>query len=223
MKWISTSTRSTPSSTVSWSVPFWKRKRALAVYPGICQRWFKSVKITVHTKWYSGQRSKDVRSLDSKRLWEEHGLRSKQHHWDLPPLPPWLWSCWLLVFKHLRSVQVHKNCFNKILNSSGGATLATWTWVLFVALTPPFLLWSCNWCSEATYRNKGISRPYVEGLKSPMRKEYPDDTMASNEILSTLAKVKISEEWIIAQSIISTSKPFSRIMNTTLTREMLLL
>ena len=118
MKWISTSTRSTPSSTVRWSVPFWKRKRALAVYPGICQRWFKSVKITVHTKWYSGQRSKDVRSLDSKRLWEEHGLRSKQHHWDLPPLPPWLWSCWLLVFKHLRSVQVHKNCFNKILNSS---------------------------------------------------------------------------------------------------------
>ena len=76
---------------------------------------------------------------------------------------------------------------------------------------------------EATYRSKGISRPYVEGLKSPMRKEYPDDTMASNEILSTLAKVKISEEWIIAQSIISTSKPFSRIMNTTLTREMLLL
>ena len=76
---------------------------------------------------------------------------------------------------------------------------------------------------EATYRSKGISPPYVEGLKSPMRKEYPDDTMASNEILSTLAKVKISEEWIIAQSIISTSKPFSRIMNTTLTREMLLL
>ena len=75
---------------------------------------------------------------------------------------------------------------------------------------------------EATYRSKGISPPYVEGLKSPMRKVYPD-TMADNEILSTIAKVKISEEWIIAQSIISTSKPFSRIMNTTLTREMLLL
>ena len=47
---------------------------------------------------------------------------------------------------------------------------------------------------EATYRSKGISPPYVEGLKSPMRKEYPGNTMASNEILSSLAKVKISEE-----------------------------
>ena len=46
---------------------------------------------------------------------------------------------------------------------------------------------------EATYRGNGISPRYVEGLKSPMRKVYPD-TMADNEILSTIAKVKISEE-----------------------------
>ena len=45
---------------------------------------------------------------------------------------------------------------------------------------------------KASYGSKGISKSYVKDLKSPMRKEYPDKTMASNEILSSLAKVKIS-------------------------------
>ena len=44
---------------------------------------------------------------------------------------------------------------------------------------------------EATYGSQGTLISYVKDLRSPMRKEYPDSSMASHEILSSLVKVLI--------------------------------
>ena len=42
---------------------------------------------------------------------------------------------------------------------------------------------------RAAYGSNSIDASYVRDLPSPMRKEYPLQSMASEEILSTLAKV----------------------------------
>ena len=42
---------------------------------------------------------------------------------------------------------------------------------------------------EATYRESSVETSYVQDLKSPLRREYPSRSMASEEILSVLTKV----------------------------------
>ena len=50
---------------------------------------------------------------------------------------------------------------------------------------------------EATYRESSVETSYVQDLKSPLRREYPSRSMASEEILSILTTVcphPLSEE-----------------------------
>ena len=44
---------------------------------------------------------------------------------------------------------------------------------------------------EATYKKDRVEASYVQDLQSPMRKEYPHSSMASDEILSVLTEVAI--------------------------------
>ena len=126
-----------------------------------------------------------MRPLDSPRIWESDDAGPKQQHKALSPLPSWLQPHCLLILNQLCRIQVNlqkakyslpRPCDSRNLNLSPFCGLDSSSAPL--KLQPTL---------KAAYGS--IDTSYVQDLPSPMRKEYPLESMASNEILSVLAKV----------------------------------
>ena len=126
-----------------------------------------------------------MRPLDSPKIWGTDDSGPKQWHKTLSTLPSWLQPHCLLILNQLCRIQVNlqkaksslpRRCDSRNLNLSPFCGLDSSSAPLKLQPTV-----------KAAYGS--VHASYIQDKTSPMRKEYPIEYMASNEILSILAKV----------------------------------
>ena len=128
--------------------------------------------------------------LDSPWIWGWDDESSKQQHKALSTLPPWLQRYHLCIINHLCRIQVListvylENNPSSLLRRCDSRNLNLSPFCGVDSSSTPLKLQPTL---EESYGSKSVG--YVQDLPSPMRKEYPLQSMASDEILSPLAKV----------------------------------